>query len=148
MGKVVSSATLLWWGFAEAQSSWCSPKCLWARPSRWNSKWIPHLPRQWVSRSFSSLSQENIWSVAQSYQQRQRYRHRSVCLKSGGRGMCTSVLGAKKFTVKLLLLETRQCLWESLCRTNLAKLKDVFFCTILIRALLKIISVISVVAGV
>lgn len=32
--KVVSSAALLQLGFAEAQRSCCSPKCLWARPSR------------------------------------------------------------------------------------------------------------------
>ena len=56
-------------------------------------------------------------------------------------------LRSKIFTVKLYLLEVRQCLCESFYGTSLAKLKDIF-CTILIHPLLKIISLMSVVAGI
>lgn len=94
--KVVSSATLLQWSFPEAQSSWCFPKCLQARPSRWNSKWIPHLPRQWVSVSFFT-SARNTPEVLLKVISRDKVTDICTfeCLKSGGRATCTCVSGAK-----------------------------------------------------
>lgn len=57
-------------------------------------------------------------------------------------------LRSKIFTGKLYLLEVRQWLWQSLQTTNSDKLKVLYFFTILIDAVLKIISLISVVVGV